>query len=426
MTTAAEVQADTATLYRRHLSSGKVRLTELLGNDVEISSRGSLVMTESGREMLNCGGYGVFLLGHCHPRVVEAVKRQVEQLPLVTRVLLEPTQAQAAQALARLTPEGLDRVYFGTSGADVVETAIKLARLNGRRHLIGVRGGFHGKTLGALSVCGNDVFRDPFAPLLPETETVPFGDAEALRAALAQRPEECCVLLEPILGEGGVELPPAGYLAAAAQASAQYNALLVVDEIASGLGRTGLLWECEREGVRPDMLLVGKALGGGIVPVGAVVTSDAAYAPFDRDPHIHSATFAGAPIAMAAVNATLAVIEEEEVPRVAEELGQQLREGLDEALSEGLESGLIRELRGRGLLIGIEFDSPKSAGEFEIELMSQRVIPNHCLNHHTVVRLTPPAFMSASQVDWLCDAARNACAAVSRQQQQRATTRAGR
>ena len=147
------------------------------------------------------------------------------------------------------------------------------------------------------------------------------------------------------------------------------------------------------------------------MPVGAVVTSDAAYAPFDRDPHIHSATFAGAALAMAAVAATIAVIDEDEVPRMAAELGQDLHEGLRQALSDGLESGLVRELRGRGLLIGIEFD-PKSAGEFEIELMSERVIPNHCLNHHAVVRLTPSAYMTASQVEWLCDAARRACAAV--------------
>jgi putrescine aminotransferase len=426
MTTAAGAVTDTAAIYRRHLSSGKVRIAELLGNDVEISSRGSLVMTESGREMLDCGGYGVFLLGHCHPRVVEAVRQQLERLPLVTRMLLEPAQAHAAQALARLAPEGLDRVYFGTSGADVVEAAIKLARLNGKRRLIGVTGGFHGKTLGALSVCGNPIVRDPFTPLLPDTEKLPFGDAAALHAALARAPGECCVILEPILGEGGVQKPPTGYIAAAAEASAQYDALLIIDEIATGLGRTGLLWECEREGVTPDMLLVGKALSGGVVPVGAVVASDAAYAPFDRDPHIHSATFAGAAIAMAAVGATIAVIEEDDVPRLAQELGRALLEGLREALSDGIDSGYVRDLRGSGLLIGIEFDSPKSAGEFEIELMSRRVIPNHCLNHHAVVRLTPSVYMSASQVHWLCDAARGACAAVSGQRQRRAAARAAR
>jgi putrescine aminotransferase len=419
MSTDMASMTDVPALYRRHLSSGKARLNDMTGGHIEVSSRGSLVVDAAGTELLNCGGYGVFLLGHCHPHVVSAVQEQVGRLPLVTRVLLEPAQASAGQALAQLAPPGLERVYFGTSGADVVEAALKLARLNGKRRFIGVDGGFHGKTYGALSISGNEIVRAPFAPLLPNAETVPFGDIDALRAAVARAAGKGCVVLEPIQGEGGVRFPPSGYLQEAGRACAEHGALLIFDEIATGLGRTGLWWECERDGVVPDMILAGKPLSGGVVPVGAIVASDEVYEPFDRDPHIHSATFAGAAIAMAAARATLEVLEADDVPRHADELGRQLRSGLDDALAVALESGHVREIRSAGLLLGIECDTPQTAGELEIELMARRVIPNHCLNHHAVVRLTPPICLTNEEVDWLLDAAQQCATALVTKRRQR-------
>ncbi len=403
---------DVAAVYRRHLSSGKVRLSEVTGGQIEVGSRGSLVIAEADTEFLDCGGYGVFLLGHCHPHVVAAVREQLERLPLVTRVLLEPSQAAAAQALAGIAPEGLERIYFGTSGADVVEAALKLARLNGKKRFIGLRGGFHGKTYGALSISGNEIVRAPFEPLLPGAETVPFDDVATLREAVSRADGEACVVLEPIQGEGGVMIPRPGYLAEVAKVCAEGGALLILDEIATGLGRTGLWWECEREDVVPDMILAGKALSGGVVPVGAILANEATYAPFDRDPHIHSATFAGAAIAMAAARAAVEALQDEEAPARARALGHELRSGLDAALAAALEAGLVREIRSAGLLIGIECDTPQTAGELEIELMARRVIPNHCLNHHAVVRLTPPACLTDAEADWLLDAAEKSGAAL--------------
>lgn len=423
MTVASPDQTDIAAVYRRHLSSGKARLGEMMGGHVETSSRGSLVLDASGHELLDCGGYGVFLLGHCHEQVVRAVQLQVEQLPLVTRVLLEPTQAEAAQRLARLAPTGLERVYFGTSGADVVEAALKLARLNGKRRLVGMEGGFHGKTFGALSASGNPVARDPFLPLLPDTDIVRFGDADALRVALARAPGECCVVVEPIQGEGGVRIPPRGYLADVAHACREHGALLIVDEIATGLGRTGVWWECERHGIVPDMLLLGKPLSGGVVPVAAIVATDAVFAPFDRDPHIHSATFAGAAIAMAAAHATLKVLEDDDVPARARRLGNAIKPRICDALAEGMDAGLVREVRGKGLLLAVELDSPQTAGELELELMARRVIPNHCLNHHAVVRLTPSAYTTVAEIEWLVDALASGVAEIVRRRQRRSRAR---
>lgn len=404
---------DVEAVYRRHLSAGRARLGALLGGQVEVAAEGCLVVDAQGEAYLSCGGYGAFLLGHAHPRVVAAVQEQAARRALATRLFLDPVQAAAAEALAAHAPAGLDHVYFGTSGADAVEAALKLARLHGRRWLIGIDGGFHGKTAGALSVSGNPVLRDPFAPLLDQVLHVPFDDAGALAHALAQvGPDAACVIVEPLQAEGGVRLPSPGYLAAVADACRAHGALLVFDEIASGLGRAGAWWTCEQEGVVPDLLLAGKALGGGVMPVGAVLATAAAFAPFGRDPFIHSATFAGAPLAMAAVQATLEALADEDVPACADALGRRLVAGLRTVLADALAAGIVHDVRGRGLLIGVELASPALAGNFEYELVRRRVIPNHCLNHHSVVRLTPPVGLGEREIAWLLDAAAGAAAAL--------------
>jgi putrescine aminotransferase len=391
-------------IYRRHLSTGRARLGSLLGGQVEVSSCGSTVTDAAGERYLDCGGYGVYLLGHCHPRVVDAVRTQIERHPMATRLFMDATQAFAAEALAAVTPSELERIYFATSGADAVECALKLARLHGKRRIISAMSGFHGKTFGALSASGNPIFREPFAPLLPNVLHVPFGDSQAIRMALAEADDDCCVILEPVQAEGGVNVPAHGYLRAVADACKANNALLILDEIATGLGRIGAWWAADLEQVVPDIMLVGKPLSGGVVPVSALAATEEVFAPFDRDPFIHSATFAGAPIAMAAVSATIDVLKDERVPERAARLGRRLLIGMREALAGAISAGTVREVRGIGLLLGIEFDSPGLAGDFELELVANRVIPNHCLNQHSVVRLTPPVCLVDSDVSWLLDA----------------------
>jgi putrescine aminotransferase len=403
---------DVEGLYRRHLSTGRVRVASIIGGQVEMSSHGAIVVDARGEEYLDCGGYGVFLLGHGHPRVVSAVCEQVERHALSTRLFLDPTQAAAARALTGLTPPGLERVYFGTSGADVVEAAIKLARLHGIRRVVCTEGAFHGKSFGALSVSGNPTLRDPFDPLLPDVERVPFGDVGALGDALARVADRACVIVEPIQAEGGVRIPAKGYLRAVADICRARGALLIVDEIATGLGRTGAWWALEGEQASPDVLLAGKPLGGGVLPVGALIATDSAFAPLDRDPFLHSATFAGSPAVMAAVTATVEVLLEERIPERAAALGRHLMAELEDALAPATESGLLRELRGAGLLIGLELATPALAGELEIELVRRRVIPNHCMNRHSVVRYTPPATLDSAEARWLIEATAAAAQAL--------------
>ena len=393
--------------YRRHISRGRARLAEMTGALVEVSSHGSTVVDASGREHLDCGGYGVFLLGHRHPAVVAAVVDQVQRHPLSTRLLLEPTVARAAETLASVTPEGLDYVHFVNSGAEATEAAIKLARAHGRRRLVSTTGGFHGKTTGALGLTSNELYQAPFRPLLPDVVHVPFGDAAALAEVVGP---DACVVVEPVQGEGGVVVPPAGYLAEVARLCAAAGAMFVLDEVQTGLGRLGTWWGADREGVRPDVLLVGKGLSGGVVPVAAMAATAKAYKPFSDDPFLHTSTFAGSPIAMAAATAAVTTIRDEGLVERSRLLGERLLRDLTAAVAPC--GPLVREVRGVGLLIGLELDDPGTALDLVLELLERGVLVNHSLNAHSVVRLTPPAVLTDAEADRLVETVAVAARAV--------------
>ncbi|MDY6808861.1 MAG: aminotransferase class III-fold pyridoxal phosphate-dependent enzyme [Actinomycetota bacterium] len=394
-----------------HLGSARAMLGRVFGGMVESRSQGSRLWTEMGEEYLNCGGYGVFLLGAGHPAVVDAVSRQLHRHPVASKVLLESTVADAAARLASVTPAGLTKVYFGGSGTEATEAALKMAVKQGKTRFISMLGGYHGKTIGSLSVTGNETYQGPFRPVLPASRLVTYGDVGALREALADAGDASCVILEPIQGEAGAIVPPSGYLRGVAAACREFGALLIVDEIMTGLGRTGSWWASEAEGVVPDILLTGKSLGGGVVPASAAVTTAEIFAPFDADFCLHTSTFSGSPMAMAAVSAALDVIEAQDLPGRAHELGQRLLPAVRE-ICERECPGLVAEVRGRGLLIGIELTRPDVAAEMLGALIEQRVLVNHSLNSSTVLRLTPPAIFSAGDEEWLLRSLTNACRAV--------------
>jgi len=397
--------------YRRFLSSGRAALGEMFGADIEVASEGAWVHTSTGKRLLNCGGYGVFITGARHPRVVEAVRRQLDTNPVATRLLVEPQVAMAAEALVATTPDGLNRVHFACGGAEAVEAALKLARANGKRRVISMVNGYHGKTLGALSVTGKPMFQDPFQPLLPGVTHIPFGDTEALEAELALSQGDACVIVEPVQGEAGVIIPPPGYLAEVGSLCRRYDAFFVLDEIQTGLGRLGYWWAAERDAVTPDVLLAGKALGGGVLPVSAAIATDAAFAPFDRDPFIHTSTFSGNPLGMAAAQAAIAAIRDDDLVWRARWIGELLREEIEEIMLDQL-GGAVREVRGLGLLIGIEFTVDGLAGEMLLELIEAGVIANHSLNSDRVLRLTPPAVLDHREIEFLLEAVERAALRV--------------
>jgi putrescine aminotransferase len=389
---------DVVKLYERQVSVVAARAPETTGLRMEVESNGGWVRDDQGRAHLDCGGYGVFLLGHRHPDVVAALHAQLDRHPLATRTLLCDELATASARLAGIAPPELEHVYFASSGAEAVETGLKLARAAGRRRVIAMTGGFHGKTLGALSVTDRPIFQRPFRPLLPDVCTVPYGDADALAAELARDTDKACVIVEPVQGEGGVRIPPGGYLAEVAAACRRHDAFLIVDEIQTGMGRLGRTWwGCDQEGVVPDMLLAGKSLGGGCMPVSAVIGTARAFRPIDRSYRLHSSTFGGSPLAMAAVIATIDVIERDGLLARAAALGDRLLAGLREAASPD-PHGVVREIRGRGLLIGVELESPAKAAALTSALLDRAVITSPPLGAETVVRLCPPAIWGDEEV----------------------------
>lgn len=400
-------------LTRAHLNKGRASLAEILGGHSEAASEGCYVYGHDGRRYLECGGYGVFILGHRHPTVTAAVVRQIMTHPLATRVLLEPVAARAAQAVARITPPGLEYIHFVPSGSEATEAALKMARGAGRRRLVSAIDGFHGKTMGALSVTGRQMYQDPFAPLLPDRAHVPFGDTDALVRVLESAPGECCVFLEPIQGEGGVVIPPAGYLRDVREACDEYGAMLVLDEILTGMGRCGRMWAADIEGVVPDIMLIGKGLSGGVVPVAAAAATAQAYALINRDPLLHSSTFACAPIAMAAAESAVRAIVGEEIPKRAAALGHRLLPAITQILGDRCPY-LVRDIRGIGLLLAVEFHAPDVAGDFMLELLDEGVVTSHSLNASRVIRMTPPAYLADADIEFLTSAVERAANALAK------------
>jgi putrescine aminotransferase len=397
-------------LYRRHVNRSLARLADMMSAPIVERAEGSCVYTADGEELLDCGGYGIFILGHSPEGVVEPVVRQLRKLALTGPMVFNAELPQAAEALARAAPSGLEYVYFTNSGAEACETALKLARLAGKTRVVATHGGYHGKTLGALAVTGNAHYRDPFEPLLPGVDFVPYGDSAAAEQRLSS---DCCLIVEPVQGEAGVRIPPDGYMTRLREATARADALLIVDEIQTGLGRLGDMWGVDRERVVPDLMLVGKALSGGLVPVGAVLATPEVFAPLNRDAPLHTSTFGGNPLAAVAAQHALAAVVERDVPRRARELGATVREIVDATVVAHC-GPLVREVRSRGLLLALEFVDGAVAGRFMLELLDRRVIVSSSANAPGVLRLTPSAFLGERELQWLADALDRSAVAVTR------------
>jgi putrescine aminotransferase len=385
-------------LIRRHQSTGRALLYSLAGPlDVETSAAGPWVTGALGRRYLDLGSYAVFLLGHSPAPVVAAVAEQLARLPGSSRAFPSQVNAEAAAALARLAPEGLSKVMLLNSGAEAVEAAIKLARATtGRPGLLHLAGSFHGKTMGALSLTDDRRLRSSFTPLLPEVRRISRADAAAaVEAIVSARP--AAVFVEPVQGEGGVFEVGGDYLRAVRAACDESGALLVCDEIQCGRGRCGDLWVSRAAGVQPDILLTGKALGGGVMPASALVATPGVFEPFDRDPLLHTSTFGGNPLASAAVLATLRFIDSERVPRRAAELGRLWRVALEDLRTRW--PRLFVRVSGRGLLLGLHCRAPEGAGTFLRACLAGGILVTPCLTVPHVVRLTPSVCLDEALIE---------------------------
>jgi acetylornithine/succinyldiaminopimelate/putrescine aminotransferase len=337
-----------------------------------VSGEGSRVRDVAGKEYVDLtAGWGVNAIGHCHPALVEAISEQAGRLLQTTNFMYSLPQLDLVESLARLTPPELTRSFLVSTGTEAMDGAIKLAhRATGRTRYVSTRGSFHGRSLGALSVIGQEHHRAPYEALLhPGNVLVPFDDADAARAAIDD--DTAAFLVEPVQGEGGVNPASPGYLSAVAEACRQHGALLILDEIQTGFGRTGRMFALEHDGVVPDVMTVGKMLGGGM-PIAGFLCTEAVAATVR--PGDHGGTYAGNLVSCAAANAVIRVIEEEKLVERAARLGDVLLAKLAEfAAAHG---DACETARGRGLLCGLVLRDPDLAARVQREALERGVLVN--------------------------------------------------
>lgn len=343
--------------------------------------------------------YSALNQGHRHPKILEAAIAQLDKLTLTSRAFRNDQLGPFMEKLATLA--GKEKVLPMNTGAEAVETAIKAARKwgytrkgvePGKAHIVACEGNFHGRITTIVGFSTEQSYQEGFGPFTEGFSTIPYGDVEALKKEIEGNPNTVAFLVEPIQGEGGVIVPPEGYLKAAEAICRENGVLLMVDEIQTGLGRTGKMFAYEYEGVNPDVVIVGKALSGGFVPVSAILADGEIMDVFE--PGQHGSTFGGNPYAVAVAMAALDVLVEEELPQRAQELGEYFMGKLME-----INSPFIKEVRGRGLLIGVELN-----GEARViceKLMEVGLLAKE--THHTVVRFAPPLVITKDEIDWAVD-----------------------
>ncbi|MGN6409928.1 MAG: ornithine--oxo-acid transaminase [Nitrobacter sp.] len=363
--------------------------------------KGVYLWDENGRRYIDMmGAYSAASFGHCHPRLVQALTDQARQLDTISRAYFSDRLGAFLGRACVLT--GMDLALPMNSGAEAVETALKAARkwaytVKGvpadRAEIIVCDGNFHGRTIAIVGFSSVQQYRDGFGPFPPGFRSVPFGDAAALRAAIT--PNTAAFLVEPIQGEGGINVPPPGYLAEVARICREHNVLLICDEIQSGLGRTGKLMACQHDGVKPDAVTLGKALGGGLLPVSLFLARRDVMQVFK--PGDHGSTFGGNPIAAAVGLAALDTLIEEKLIERSARLGAHLLSRL-----AAIRNPIIREARGRGLFVGVELDRDLvSAAAVATRLLQAGVLTKD--THRNTVRFAPPLIIEESEIDWAVD-----------------------
>jgi acetylornithine/LysW-gamma-L-lysine aminotransferase len=363
-----------------------------------VRGEGAWLWDDQGRRYIDCtGGYGSANLGHAHPAVQRAIAEQAGRLVTCPEIFYNDRRAELLELLATITPPGLDRFFLCNSGTEAVEAALKFARAaTGRPGIVATQRGFHGRTMGALSATWEAHYRDPFLPLVPEFTHVPYDRIEALAEAVTDR--TAAVILEVVQGEGGVRPAGKGYVPAVAQLCRERGALLIVDEVQTGFGRTGRMFACEHEGVVPDLLCMAKSMGGGL-PIGAVAIGPRAG---DLPTGSHGSTLGGNPLACAAAIAAIGVLRDEDLPARAAMAGERLVDGLRQ-----INSPKVREVRGLGLLIGVELRERVRPTLLALQARSVLALQAGM----TTVRFLPPLVITGEQIDLVLEAVADVLAA---------------
>ncbi|HDR5039337.1 TPA: aspartate aminotransferase family protein, partial [Bacillus anthracis] len=414
-------QKDIEENYRQHINLHLTRLLKMLGfNKTFVRAKDMMVWDKNGEEYLDfLGAYGALNIGHNNDAVINALN-SVSHLPNLLQSGMHSLPSVLARNLAKITPGDLKYTFFCNSGTEAVEGALKLAKIaTEKSRIIYCKGAFHGKSMGALSVTGRNKYKKYFGPMVPLAVEVSYGDINELKLVLEKYDDIAAFIVEPIQGEGGIIVPPIGYLRKAKDICSQYGVLLIADEIQTGFGRTGYWFACEAEGVVPDIMCMAKSLGGGIIPIGAYIANEdvwkRGYGTMDRC-LLHTSTFGGNTWASAAGISTIEFIAENNLENEALEKGNYI---IGKLLRLKDKYPLLKEVRGRGLMIGLEFDTMNiplmnrvitnntrelvdeyTGGIVASELINNyNIITAYTLNNPNVIRIEPPLTVTYEQLD---------------------------
>ena len=400
----------TASYYANHVNPGILEYRKSVSSDyisIEWADHANGFSDIKGKKYIDLlGGYGVFNVGHRHPKVVEAVTNQLKRQALHSQELLEPFRAILSKLIHDITPGDLQYSFLCNSGAEAVEGAMKLAMLHtGRKSFVAAVAGFHGKTFAALSATAKAKFRQPFLPILPDCYHVPYGDADYMESALHSADEVgndiAGVILEPIQGEGGINVPPDDYFPRVRDLCDRYGALLIADEVQTGFGRTGRMFCVDHWNVVPDIMCLGKSLGGGVMPIGAFVSNKTIWEQLLPEPWLHSSTFGGNPLACVAAIAGIHVLLEEKLSERAEKTGGEMIAKL-KALRRRFPK-LCLDVRGKGLMIGMEFPTDAIGYEVSKGMYDRGVLVAGTLFSAKTIRIEPPLTISQQEVNQAVD-----------------------
>jgi len=386
-------------------------LNKLGLNKIAASAQGATITDSGGNTYIDCvGGYGLFNLGHNNPDVIESLTEQLKEQQLLTKPLISDIQVKLAECIEKITPGELSCSFILNSGSEAIDCAIKLVRLHqGKKTIITAQKSFHGHTFGALTASGIPSFKRAFQPLLPGFMSVPFGDIEALKKSITA--DTGAVLIEPIQHEAGILLPPNGYLQKVRKLCDEHGLILILDEIKTGFGKTGRMFACEHYEVVPDILVLGKSLGGGLIPTGAVVAKNHLWKRFGLSFSMSASSYAGNVLACRAGLSTIRYIREGNLLAECVEKGKMLLRSLRDCVSEYPD--ILQSVEGLGLLIGIETKSGKIALELAKEMIRQGIIMVPAFGNSAVLMVEPPLVISLQQIRAVVDSFATACVKVS-------------
>jgi len=403
--------SDSIENFNEHVNPGWLEYRKSVATDeafVEWEDSQETFMDTHGNEFIDClGGFGIYPAGHRNPEIVKAVQAQLNRYALHSQELVDPLRGYLAKLVSMCTPGDLKYAFFCNGGAEAVEMSLKLARLaSGKHYYISTVNGFHGKSLGAVSATGKGTYRKPYLPIIQGVQHVAFGDAGAAEAAIknliAVGETVAGMIVEPIQGEAGIVLPPEGYLKQLREICDRYGVLLILDEIQTGMGRTGTLWACEDYDVVPDIMTFGKAFGGGVMPITGIIARPHLWTDeLKENPWIlGSPTFGGNPLACAAAIAAIKFTIENDIPGQIKEKGAYIMDKL-----HGLQKkhSILVDVRGKGFLIGLEYPTPEMGWAVSKGLFKRGVMTGGTLNNAKVNRIEPPGIISYETIDTIIE-----------------------